>query len=41
MREWLEDALALLAIVGTLILGIWIAYGLGLPTGGDALMEAL
>ena len=32
------DALAVIALVGLMIAGFWIGYGIGLPTGGDQLM---
>lgn len=41
MREWIEDIVAAVAIITLLVVGIWVAYGLGLPTGGDELMEVL
>ena len=33
------DALSVIAIFGIMVAGFWIGYGLGLPTGGDELME--
>lgn len=41
MREALADGLGLLAIVALLVGGLWAAYGLGLPTGGDELVEVV
>ena len=32
------DALGVIAILGMVFVGYWISYGLGLPTGGDALL---
>lgn len=38
--DMIEDLLGAMAIVTILIVGIWIAYGLNLPTGGAELLEA-
>lgn len=37
----LADAIGAVAIVATAVAGIWIAHGLGLPTGGEQLMEVV
>lgn len=34
----ITDALGAVAVFGIMVAGFWIAYGLGLPTGGDELM---
>lgn len=39
--DTLADAIGAVAIVATALAGIWIAYGLGLPTGGAQLMEVV
>ena len=39
--DTLSDAIGLAAIVVTAVAGIWIAYGLGLPTGGDQLISGV
>lgn len=36
--ERLEDALGALALFALLIVGTWLSYGAGLPTGGDDLL---
>lgn len=37
----LEDLLGVIAIFALFILGLWVAYGIGLPTGGDDLIGPL
>lgn len=37
----IADALAVIAIFGLAVVGFWVGYGIGLPTGGDQLMEVV
>lgn len=36
-----EDAIGAIALILLLIAGIWVAYGIGLPTGGDQLVRGV
>ncbi|WP_155987225.1 hypothetical protein [Paracoccus pantotrophus] len=38
VADKVKDALGVCAVFGIMVAGFWIAYGLGLPTGGDELM---
>ena len=35
------DAMGVIAILGLVVVGFWVAQGLGLPTGGSELLEAV
>lgn len=39
--DMIDDVLGAVAIVTILIMGIWVAYGLGGPTGGAELLEVV
>ncbi len=35
------DVIGGAALIGMLVAGLWVAFGAGLPTGGDLLLEAV
>ena len=35
------DAMGVIAILGLVVVGFWVAHGLGLPTGGSELLEVV
>lgn len=39
--DTIGDVLGIVAIFGLMVAGFWIGHGLGLPTGGDQLMEVV
>jgi hypothetical protein len=39
--RYLDDILGAIAIFALLFGGIWVAYGIGLPTGGAELLQVM
>lgn len=39
--DMIGDALGVAALIITFVVVIWIAYGIGLPTGGDELIRVM
>lgn len=38
VSDKVQDALGVIFIFGLAVVGFWVGYGIGLPTGGDQLM---